>query len=166
MKALAADYPLSDLCAAFEVSRSGYYAWVSRKPGPRLQANALLLVQIREVYHRHRQRYGSPRVTEQLRQEGHTCTRKRVERLMREQGLRGRQRKRFKVITTDSDHDQPTAPNRLKGRQITAPNQVWVADITHVPTTAVHQIGGTSGQNGSLSLPKKEIFERLCAFTT
>lgn len=131
---MAAEYTLSDLCAAFEVSRSGYYAWVSRVPGPRAQANALLAVQIHEVYQQHRQNYGSPRVTKQLRQQGHRCTRKRVERLMREHRLRGRQQKRFKVTTTNSDHDQPIAPNRLKGLAIAAPNQVWAADITYVPT--------------------------------
>lgn len=128
------EHSLSDLCAAFEVSRSGYYAWVGRAPGPRARANALLMVQIHEVYHQHRQNYGSPRVTEHLCQQGHKCTRKRVERLMRQQGLRGRQQKRFKVITTDSNHDQPIAPNRLKGLKISASNQVWAADITYVPT--------------------------------
>lgn len=134
MKALATEYSLSDLCAAFEVSRSGYYAWASRAPGPRAQANALLTVQIHEVYRQHRENYGSPRVTGQLRQQGHRCNRKRVARLMREQGLRGRQQKRFRVVTTDSNHDHPIAPNRLKGLKISAPNQVWVADITYVPT--------------------------------
>jgi len=131
---MATEYTLSDLCAAFEVSRSGYYAWASRPPGPRAQANARLAKQIQEVYDEHHQNYGSPRVTNQLRQQGHRRTRKRVERLMRQQGLRGRQQKRFKVITTDSQHDQPIAPNRLKDIRITAPNQVWVADITYVPT--------------------------------
>jgi len=86
------------------------------------------------VYQQHSQNYGSPRVTQELRQQGHRCTRKRVERLMREHRLRGRQQKRFKVITTDSNHDQPIAPNRLKGLRIVAPNQVWAADITYVPT--------------------------------
>lgn len=132
---MAGEYPLRDLCAAFEVTRSGYYAWSGRKPGPRAQSNAQLSVQIQQIYHQHRRNYGSPRVTEQLRLQGQRCNRKRVERLMREQGLRGRQQKRFKrITTTDSDHDQPVAPNRLQGLEITAPNQVWVADITYVPT--------------------------------
>jgi putative transposase len=134
MKAMASEHTLRDLCAAFEVSRSGYYAWASRQPGLRARANALLAVQIQKVYNQHHHNYGSPRVTRQLRQQGYTCTRKRVERLMRQQGLRGRQQKRFKVITTDSHHDQPIAPNRLKELQISAPNQVWAADITYVPT--------------------------------
>ena len=134
MKEMASKHTVSDLCAAFAVSRSGYYAWASRAPGPRAQANALLTVQIHEVYRQHRQNYGSPRVTGELRQQGQKCNRKRVERLMREQGLRGRQQKRFRVVTTDSNHDHPIAPNRLKELQITAPNQVWVADITYVPT--------------------------------
>jgi transposase InsO family protein len=134
MKALAAEYPLNELCAAFEVSRSGYYAWVNRAPGLRAQANEQLVVHIHRIYQQHEQNYGSPRVTEQLRQEGHRCTRKRVERLLREHGLRGRQQKRFRVITTDSDHDQPVAPNRLKELAINVPNQAWAADITYVPT--------------------------------
>jgi putative transposase len=134
MKEMASEHTVNDLCAAFEVSRSGYYAWASRPPGPRAQANARLAEQIQEVYEEHHQNYGSPRVTNELRQQGHRCTRKRVERLMRQHGLRGRQQKRFKVLTTDSRHDHPIAPNRLKDIQITAPNQVWVADITYVPT--------------------------------
>lgn len=131
---MAADYSLRDLCAAFGVSRSGYYAWVGQEAGPRAQANEQLAVHIHRIYQEHEQNYGSPRVTEQLRQEGHRCTRKRVERLMRKHRWRGRQHKRFKVITTQSDHDHPIAPNRLKEIQITAPNQAWAADITYVPT--------------------------------
>lgn len=134
MKTMAGEYPFRDLCAAFEVSRSGYYAWASREPGSRAQANAQLSVQIHQIYHQHQRNYGSPRITGQLRQEGQRCSRKRVERLMRQQGLQGRQPRRFKVVTTQSDHDQPIAPNRLPNCKITAPNQVWVADITYVPT--------------------------------
>lgn len=135
MKALAQEYALSDLCAALDVSRSGYYAWAGRQPGLRAQSNAQLTQAIGVLFARSRASYGSPRITAALRQAGQHCNHKRVERLMREQGLRGRVRRRYRVRTTDSGHDQPIAPNRLAEQPAcTAPNQVWLTDITYVPT--------------------------------
>ena len=135
MKALAQEYAIRDLCTALAVSRSGYYAWVARKPGPRAQSNARLQQAIGALFARSRASYGSPRITAALRQAGQPCNHKRVERLMREQGLRGRLRRRYRVRTTDSRHDQPIAPNRLAAQPAcTAPNQVWLTDITYVPT--------------------------------
>jgi putative transposase len=98
-------------------------------------ANRQLAEQIQRVYHQKQGRYGSPRVTQQLRREGHPCNHKRVERLMRQHGLRGCRSRQRRVCTTRSDHDQPVAPNRLLGRPApTRVNEVWVADITYVPT--------------------------------
>ena len=97
--------------------------------------NQWLSAQIEQVYREHRGCYGSPRITAQLRQQGQGCNHKRVERLMRQHGLQGRRGKRRRPRTTQSDHDQPIAPNLLLGRA--APNrvdEVWVADITYIPT--------------------------------
>lgn len=129
------EYPLRDLCTALEVSRSGYYAWRNRSETAREVANRLLTADIQRVYHLNKGNYGSPRVTKHLRQEGNKCNHKRVERLMRQAGLRARTSRKRRVCTTNSDHDHPIAPNLLLGRAApTRPNEVWVADITYVPT--------------------------------
>ena len=135
IKELCREYPVRMLCAVLGVPRSGYYRWCGGRASARALANRLLLEQIARVYHQKRGRYGSPRVTQQLRRDGHRCNHKRVERLMRQQGLRGRTSRGRRVCTTQSDHDQPVAPNRLLGRAAPSrPNEVWVADITYVPT--------------------------------
>jgi transposase InsO family protein len=132
---LAQEYPVRDLCAVLGVPRSGYYRWCRGQETRRQSANRLLGVEIERVYHQKKGRYGSPRVTEQLRREGHRCNHKRVERLMRQKGLRGCQSRRHRVCTTDSNHEQPVAPNLLLGRAAPSrPNEVWVADITYMPT--------------------------------
>jgi transposase InsO family protein len=132
---LCPDYPIRELCAVLQVSRSGYYGWCQGQETVREAANRQLAEQIQRVYHQKQGRYGSPRVTQQLRREGHRCNHKRVERLMRQHGLRGRSSRPRRVCTTHSDHDQPVAPNRLLGRAApTRVNEVWVADITYVPT--------------------------------
>jgi transposase InsO family protein len=132
---LGQDYPIRELCALLQVSRSGYYGWCRSQETAREAANRQLAEQIQRVYRQKQGRYGSPRVTQQLRREGHRCNHKRVERLMRQHGLRGRSSRPRRVCTTHSDHDQPVAPNRLLGRAApTRINEVWVADITYVPT--------------------------------
>ena len=132
---LASQYPVYQLCLAFEVTRSGYYAWFKGQETPRQAANRALMTEIGRIHQEKRGRYGSPRMTAQLRQEGHRCNHKRVERLMRQHGLRGRSSRKRRVCTTNSDHDHPIAPNLLKGRAApTRPNEVWVADITYIPT--------------------------------
>ena len=128
-------YSLSRLCAALEVSRSGYYAWRARAPSPRQEADERLASQIRQVHQHSRATYGSPRVTAALRRAGTRISRKRVARLMRQERLCGRVRRRFVPRTTDSEHSLPIAPNHLaqlpRPRQ---PGRVWVSDITYVPT--------------------------------
>jgi transposase InsO family protein len=135
IKELCGEYPVRMLCAVLGVNRSGYYGWCRGKESARALANRLLVEQIARVYRQKRGRYGSPRITEQLQREGHPCNHKRVERLMRQQGLRGRTSRGRRVCTTQSEHDQPVAPNLLLGRATPSrPNEVWVADITYVPT--------------------------------
>ena len=117
------------------MARSGYYAWSEGAPGKQAQLNEELTQMIAEIFAQHKGRYGSPRVTAALRQRGCGCNHKRVERIMRDQGLRGRSRKRWKPRTTDSRHSQPIAPNLLLERAAPqASNEVWVEDITYLPT--------------------------------
>jgi transposase InsO family protein len=132
---MAQHYPVRELCVALEVTRSGYYAWRRGQESSRQIANQLLGEQIRRVHCENKGRYGSPRVTRQLRREGQLCNHKRVERLMRQHGLKGCSSRKRRVRTTNSEHDQPIAPNLLLGRAApTKANEVWVADITYVPT--------------------------------
>lgn len=129
------EYPLSLLCRVFEVSRSGYHAWRTRKPSARQQANDRLLAAIGQLHQGPERCYGSPRLTPELNALGHACSENRVARLMQRYGVRAQRRKRFVPRTTDSDHDQPIAPNRLAERPTpTGPNQVWVSDLTYVLT--------------------------------
>ena len=127
-------YPVKTLCHMLEISRSGYYAWKGRKPSQREEANQRLIELIRRIHRLSRKTYGSPRVHAELRKRGWRCNTKRVARLMRQENLVG-QRKHRKVITTNSKHSYPVAPNLLN-REFEAqkPNQKWVADITYIPT--------------------------------
>ena len=128
-------YPVSDLCEALAVSRAGFYSWRQRGSSERDRADAGLSKEIDTLFTRSRRTYGSPRLHRALRRAGHVCGRHRVARLMRRHGLAGRVRGR-RPFTTDSDHEQPIAPNRLGQREapVEQPNEVWAADITYVPT--------------------------------
>lgn len=135
VETMAQQYPVRELCALLEVTRSGYYAWRNGQQSAREIANRLWIERIARVYHDKKGRYGSPRVTEQLRRDGHRCNHKRVERLMRQEGLKGCSSRKRRVCTTNSQHDQPVVPNLLLNRPVPSrPNEVWVADITYVPT--------------------------------
>lgn len=132
---LAQKYPIIALCGVLEVARSGYYRWRQGRPSRREAANGQLLERIRTIHQSKRGSYGSRRITAELRRSGQQCNHKRVERLMRQQGLRGCTGRKRKVRTTQSNHDQPIAPNLLRGRPAPRkPDEVWVADITYVPT--------------------------------
>lgn len=129
------EHPIVQLCSAFEVSPSGYYDWSRGRqhPSQRRQQDQQLKQQISRLHAESRQTYGSPRIQVELRQAGQRHGRNRIARLMREQELYGRQKKRYRVQTTDSRHDEPIAPNRLMEAPVPSrANQVWVADITYV----------------------------------
>jgi putative transposase len=133
-----AQFPVALMCSWLEVSRSGYYAWCARReqPSARKQEDAVLLVEIRAVHREHQRRYGSPRVYRELRARGRRLGRKRVERLMRRDGLRGRAKRRF-VMTTDSRGTKTPAPNLLaRDFRVRRPNRAWVGDVTYIPTLA------------------------------
>lgn len=132
---LAKSYPIIALCGVLEVARSGYYRWRQRRPSRRDAAHGQLMERIRTIHQAKRGTYGSRRITAELRRAGQRCNHKRVERLMRQQGLKGCTGRKRKLRTTHSNHDQPIAPNLLRGRPAPCkPDEVWVADITYVPT--------------------------------
>jgi putative transposase len=131
------DHPIRTLCLYLKVSPSGFYDWEQRqrRPCARTLENQALAQEIGRIHTRSRQTYGAPRIEKELRKNGRCHGRNRVARLMKEKGLRGRQKGRYRVQTTDSSHDQPIAPNRLaQAPKATAPNQLWVADITYIET--------------------------------
>ena len=136
IEAMEDAYPVRDLCEAFDVSRAGFYSWRQRGPSARDRADEALGAEIDRLFVRHRRTYGSPRLHRALRRAGHACGRHRVARLMRDRGIAGRVRGRRRPGTTDSDHADPIAPNRLGQREapVARPNEVWAADITYVPT--------------------------------
>jgi len=123
-------FTVTELCRALDVAPSGFYAWCQRPDSTHTQTDRRLRVLVRASFDESRQRYGSPRVHEDLLEQQIHISRKRVVRLMQEEGLKARVRKRFKA-TTMSDHDQPVAANLLDRRfQAPGPNQRWVGDTT------------------------------------
>jgi transposase InsO family protein len=131
------EHPIRSLCEALEVSSSGYYDWSRRQtqPSPRARENEILTKQIVQAHQDSRETYGSPRIQKVLSQAGHAYGRHRIARLMRLQGLCGRAPGRFRVCTTDSNHGQTIAPNRLPDLPApSAPNQIWLGDITYIAT--------------------------------
>lgn len=129
-------YPISTMCELLGVSPSGFYAARRRAPSVRALEHARIVNVIRHAQTRHRGRYGRRRMTTEVRETlGRPVNEKRIGRLMREHHLASRKRRRFRVVTTDSKHAHPVAPNVLeRDFQATAPNQKWVADLTYIPT--------------------------------
>lgn len=134
IRELAGEFGVGLLCATLEASRSGYHAWSARQPSARAKADGLLEQKICAIHAAHRGRYGAPRIREELRDGGERCARKRVARLMRRAGLRGVQKRAFRPKTTQSNHDGPVAPNLLATTACTGPGEIWLGDITYIPT--------------------------------
>ena len=135
MEKLHANYPVSALADALEVSRSGFYSHLHKPARPRRVRDALLAPLIAQSFARSRRTYGSPRVLCDLRELGERCGKNRIARLMRAQGLRARQKRRFRPRTTDSRHGHPIAANWLA--RVPAPDRpgmVWQSDFTCVET--------------------------------
>jgi transposase InsO family protein len=128
-------YPVRLMCAVLEVSPAGYYAWRDRPVSARATANSALLAAIRQVHRDSSGRYGSPRVHAVLHRQCRGASRGRIERMMRRHGIRAIVAPPRRVRTTDSRHDLPIAAI-LIARDFTAPapNRVWLADITYIPT--------------------------------
>lgn len=131
----AGRWPVRLMCRVLEVSASGYYAWRCRPESARAVSNRTLLGDLRRLHGEHHGRYGSPRIHAALRAEGRTASLGRVERLMRRHGIRALAGRRFRPCTTDSRHYLPIAPNLLQQNFVAAaPNRIWLADITYIPT--------------------------------
>jgi putative transposase len=134
IEAEKASFPIELMCEVLKISRSAWYAWKNRPESIRKQSDRLILEKIRKVYKDSRGTYGSPRITTDLNELGENINRKRVARLMRENGIVGSPEPKWRV-TTESNHDMPVAPNLLS-RNFTAdaPDKVWVGDITYIWT--------------------------------
>jgi putative transposase len=132
IKDLSAHFELKECCEALRVSRSGYYRWDKAEPSRRAQENVELLQQITDVFNAHKSRYGSPRVTQALRQQGLGCGVNRVARLMQENQLAARGKRAFRPRTTVPGGG--AAPNLIKDLEPTDANQIWVSDITYIAT--------------------------------
>jgi putative transposase len=130
-----AEFPVEVLCDVLGVSRSGYYAWRGRPPGPAASRRGRLVEEIRRAHDEGRGAYGSPRAYRALKARGVACCENTVAKSMRAQGLRAKVRRPFAVSTTDSRHDHPVAANVLNREFYPdRPDAVWAADITYVPT--------------------------------
>lgn len=127
--------PIQMLCQMLGVSRAGYYAHLQKSQRPRRQQDQKLVEKIQPIFESSRRTYGSPRIQAALRRAGERCGKNRVARLMRQSGLRAHQKRRFRPATTQSNHGLAIAENWLAKVPAPArPDQVWVSDITYLPT--------------------------------
>lgn len=130
----AGEFPVRGLCRVVGVSASGYYRWRGRQESRRSREDRRLRVHIRTIHREMKGRYGSPRIHQELRARGIRCSRKRVARLMQEEHLQGRRRRRYRV-TTQSGHRHAVAPNRLNRQfRVEGLNRVWAGDLTYLWT--------------------------------
>lgn len=135
MKKHACEHGIRDMCEVFGISPGAYYKWEQRRTvmNDKSKEDAMIKIEIRRIYKKSRKTYGRPRMVMALRKQGHTCGKQRVSRLMQEEGIRGQQRKKFNHYSTDSNHGFNIAPNLLGNYgPVTGPDEVWVADITHI----------------------------------
>jgi len=129
------EFGVERMCRVLGVSRSGYYSYHKRYQSKREQENELLLEQIRKIHKKSRQTYGSPRITDELYDNNIRCSKNRVARLMRKNGIMAKMKRKFKV-TTHSGHAEPVADNLLQQKFTTeGANKVWVSDITYICTS-------------------------------
>lgn len=125
-------------CQTLCISRSGYYSWLKRPESDRQKQNSDLVVELKTIYAESRETYGLPRIKEKLKSIGKSCGKQRLSRLMKEAGICGKIKRKFKVKTTDSTHSNPIAERIFKTEEIhTYPeskNKVWASDITYIAT--------------------------------
>jgi putative transposase len=134
MKTLRLSYPTPILCRVLDVSRSGYYAWLGRPPSKRTREEGRLEVEIKAAHKRTRGTCGPKRLQKDLAAHGITASIHSIRRIRKKHGIRCKQVKKFKA-TTDSTHTLPVAENLLEQHfEASAPNQVWMSDITYIPT--------------------------------
>ncbi len=127
-------YSVRRMCKVLGVSRGGYYDWCGRPASQRVREDRRLTIHIRSIFRESRNCYGSPRIHQQLRRRKIRCSRKRVARLMRQEDLQARRRRRFRVMTRSAE-DRPVAPNLLDRRfTVSSPDEVWLGDLTYLWT--------------------------------
>jgi transposase InsO family protein len=135
MKANYSKFSIEKMCKVFKVSRSGYYSWIKHKPSKWDIENQKILEQIRQIHQESKQIYGSPKITEELRDRKVKVSRPRVARLMKKAQIKSKTVKKFKA-TTDSAHKYPIVENKLnRNFSVHSIGQVWVSDITYIWTT-------------------------------
>ena len=176
MKTLRLQYPTPILCRVLRVSRSGWYAWLKRPPSKRVQEEGRLEAEIKAAHERTRRTCGPERLQRDLAAHGVKVGVFRIRRIRRKLGLRCKQVRKFKA-TTDSRHSLPVAENLLEQNfAATAPNQVWVSDLTYVPTDegwlycAAHKdlfngeiLGYALGSRITKDLVEKSLFRAVAA---
>jgi len=128
------EFSVMEMCQILKVSRSGYYCWCRRGKSKRALESDYILTNIRNEYDRSRQLYGSPKIHFELNKKGILCSRPRVARIMKANGIKSITKKKF-MRTTDSKHERKVAPNLVdQNFSATAPNQLWLGDITYIKT--------------------------------
>jgi putative transposase len=136
VKSNQAKYRISTMCRTLGVSTSGYYAWLLRAPSARKQSDIALGDRIEAIHRRSRNTYGRPRIKAELKDDGISISNDRLARLMSERQLQGASRRKG-IRTTVRDRDARPAPDLVDRKFVAqAPNKLWVADITYVPTYA------------------------------
>jgi putative transposase len=134
VRAHQADYPVATQCRVLEVPTSSYYAWLDRKPSKRSQRDEAVSARIVDLHILSQGTYGSPRLKDDLAEEGIHISRKRIARLLKARSLQGVSRRRF-VCTTTRSSNSSAAPDLVwRESRADGPNKLWVADITYVPT--------------------------------
>ena len=127
-------FPIERMCKVLKVSSSSYYHWVKHPISKKQKRDNDLLIKIKAVHIKSKETYGSPRITKELNMEGTNVSQKTIARIMKENDIKSRAKRKYKV-TTDSNHKYPISPNLLKRRFLTSDeNQVWVSDITYIHT--------------------------------
>lgn len=125
-------------CKVLGVSRSGYYAWLARPESERKKQNDILMAEMKQIHETSRGTYGLPRIIQKLKQLGKSCGKARISNLMKKAGICGLIKRKFKVKTTDSNHDLPIAKRVFKTEDKTThavrANQIWASDISYIPT--------------------------------
>lgn len=128
-------FDITLMAELLQVSRQGYYDWIDRPPSPASVQRQVVVQAIRQSHAQSQGRYGSPNIHEDLRQQGVRCCLNTLAKRMKEQGIVSIVKRKFRVTTTDSNHDHPVFENRLdRDFSASAPNQKWAADITYIPT--------------------------------
>jgi putative transposase len=134
VKANQAQHSVKRTCEVLGISRSGYYAWLERPPSTRAERDEKLRARVRAIHGKSKKTYGSPRIHAELREDGEHVSRKRVARIMREEKIQGVSRRRGYTVTTRPGDEKPATDLVERNFVASGPNELWVADITYVPT--------------------------------